>query len=291
MKLSEINIRDPYIFADGKANKYYLYSSYCKGDEKGFQAYVSDDLVEWSDPVIVFLKGCDFWATKDFWAPEMHFYKGKYYLFGTFRADGKPRNCQILVSDSPLGPFTIHSSLLAPESWFALDATLYVENEVPYAIFSHEWVQISDGEMCFVRLKDDLSAPVGNAVSLFKASNAKWSKCPYWNKNKTPVYIVDAPFVYEIDGIKFIIWSSWADEDSNSYSVGVAYPKNGVLGGEYTHERLKLPKADSGHAMIFKDFSGVFRICLHENNSVPCGERAAIYRVGVNDGRLVVYDK
>ena len=78
---------------------------------------------------------------------------------------------------------------------------------------------------------------------------------------------------------------------SDKQQVCMAYLKNGVLGGEYTHERLKLPKADSGHAMIFKDFSGVFRICLHENNSVPCGERAAIYRVGVNDGRLVVYDK
>jgi hypothetical protein len=39
-----------------------------------------------------------------------------------------------------------------------LDGTLWVEDELPYMVFCHEWVQIKDGTVESVRLKDDLSA-------------------------------------------------------------------------------------------------------------------------------------
>ncbi|MFR6419834.1 MAG: hypothetical protein ACLUOK_19850 [Parabacteroides distasonis] len=42
-------------------------------------------------------------------------------------------------------------------------------------IYCHEWVQIADGSMELVRLTDDLSAPVGNSLTLFHASAAPWS--------------------------------------------------------------------------------------------------------------------
>ena len=49
----------------------------------------------------------------------------------------------------------------------ALDGTLWVEDGIPYMIYCHEWVQIADGSMELVRLTDDLSAPVGNSLTLF----------------------------------------------------------------------------------------------------------------------------
>ena len=170
------------------------------------------------------------------------------------------------------------------------DATLYVKDGAPHAVFSHEWVQTGDGEMCSVRLSDDLKAPVGKPKVLFSASGSGWSKSPEWNDRSAPIYVVDAPFIYSIDGVEFMLWSSWSDAKASAYSVGVAYPAagKGILDGEYEHCLLKLPHEDSGHAMVFKDFEGRYRICYHENNSVVGRERAVCYRIGVENGKVVV---
>ncbi len=290
MKLSQIVIRDPFVLAD-KNGKYYMYASSPSNLGRGFCAYESTNLVDWSEPFVVF-DAKDFWAKDNFWAPEVHFYKGKYYLFGTFGTNNVRRTSQILVADNPKGPFKVHSEALAPLDWFALDATLYVENDVPYAIFSHEWVQVADGEACFVKLKDDLSALEGSPCVMFKASQSGWSVSPEWNTTGHPVYIVDAPFVYNIDGVQFMLWSSWSSVKQDAYSVGVVYPLgDNMLCGKYKHQLLKLPHNDSGHAMIFKDFDGNYRICYHEDNSQNGKEHAAIYYVGVKNKEVVVYEK
>lgn len=291
MKLNEITIRDPYIIADSKTKKYYMYASYSNGQEKGFQVYISDDLADWQGPRVVFQKNNSFWATEDYWAPEVHIYRKKYYLFGTFASATRKRTSQILVSDSPCGPFEIHSQPIGPDNWYVLDATLYIENGTPYAIFSREWLQDNDGTMCYVQLSDDLTKVVSGPFVMFRASQSGWSRSPCWNTRKAPIFVVDAPFFYEINGLEFLLWSSWSDNCNASYSVGVAYPADGVLGGKFRHELLKLPKSDSGHAMIFEDFEGKKRICFHENNSENGNERAAIYFVGVNDGKVVVNEK
>lgn len=292
MKLKEINIRDPFILTDEATGKYYMYASspVCLGE--GFCVYTSTNLIDWDGPKSVFTAPKGFWATKEFWAPEVHRYNGKYYLFGTFCAEGKTRKSQILISDKPDGPFVVHSKSIGPDDWFALDATLYVDNGAPYAIFSHEWVQTDDGEMCSVRLSDDLSRPIEAPKVLFKASNSGWSKSPEWNVNNNPIYVVDAPFVYKIDDVEFMLWSSWSDTKADSYSVGVAYPTEGkgILDGDYDHALLKLPKEDCGHAMVFKDFDGRYRICYHENNSHHGHEYAASYHIGVENGKVVVYE-
>lgn len=292
MKLSDIVIRDPFIFADETKGEYYLYASSPRELGKGFCAYKSVDLEYWTGPFVVF-DAKDFWAKDNYWAPEVHFYKGRYYLFGTFGTNDTARTSQILVSDSPLGPFTVLSGALAPVDWYALDATLYVSKGVPYAIFSHEWVQTSNGEMCFVRLSDDLSKAVGQPKVMFTAAQTGWAKSPIWNPCSNPVYIVDAPFAYSIDGVEFMLWSSWSDSTENAaYSIGAVYPEGeDLLCGKYRHELLTLPKNDCGHAMVFKDFKGNYRICYHENNADNGNEHAAIYYIGVENGRVKVYEK
>lgn len=291
MKLGDINIRDPFILAHKQTGKYYMYASSPSPLKRGFCAYVSEDLENWSEPAPVFEAGDDFWATDDFWAPEVHEYQGRYYLFGTFSAKNRVRTSQILVADGPMGPFRVHSKPLAPDSWYALDATLYVDNGVPYAVFSHEWLQTDDGEMCCVRLSDDLTEPIGDVKVLFTAGGSGWAKCPVWNKGARPIYVVDAPFVCRIDGVEFMLWSSWASEAENGYAVGAVYPEHGgMLGGHYRHEPLELPEKDSGHAMVFRDFNGDYRIAYHENNSRPGCERAAVYYVGTENGEVKVYE-
>src|SRR5690606_39968037 len=50
---------------------------------KGVVAYKSRDLKTWIGPVTVFATPEDNWAPGPIWAPEVHHYNGKYYLFAT----------------------------------------------------------------------------------------------------------------------------------------------------------------------------------------------------------------
>ena len=148
MKLSDINIRDPYVLLH--EGKYYLYGTRgatCWGECDGFDAYVSDDLENWSEPIEIFHNNGSFWATHNYWAPEVHQWKGAFYMFASFKAEGVCRCTCILKADSPLGPFVPHSKgPITPPDWECLDGTFYVDKEgKPYMVFCHEWVQAIDG--------------------------------------------------------------------------------------------------------------------------------------------------
>ena len=108
----DIMISDPCVLASPDTKKYYIYARMFDTQlfpevkiGPTFYAMESPDLIHWSRPILVFEKPDDFWADLDYWAPECHYYKGKYYLISSFRAEKKFRACQCLVSDSPLGPF------------------------------------------------------------------------------------------------------------------------------------------------------------------------------------------
>ena len=97
MKFDDIHIRDPFVLADG--GKYYLYGS--RGAEAwgkctGLDAYVSDDLDEWSKAAEVFTPPENFWSNMHFWAPEVHKYKGEYYMLVSFKSPDRNRGTQIL---------------------------------------------------------------------------------------------------------------------------------------------------------------------------------------------------
>jgi beta-xylosidase len=158
MKLSEIHIRDPFILAEN--DTYYLYGTRGAdtwGKGYGFDVYVSRDLETFSDPIEVFTPPHDFWSDKNFWAPEVHKYHGKYYMLASFIGDTRNRGTQILVADSPLGPFVPHSDgPVTPAEWNCLDGTLHVDADgTPYMIYCKEWFQPQEaivGEIHAIRL-------------------------------------------------------------------------------------------------------------------------------------------
>ena len=163
----DIIISDPFILADPVSKKYYTYAAVFNPERFPdlkfpgcFYALESDDLVHWSNPIKVFDSDeTGFWAKLDYWAPECHMWKGKYYLISSFRTEGSYRKCQCLVSDSPLGPFVqLRQEAVTPPDWQCLDGTLYVDlHGKPWMVFCHEWLQVGDGQIAAVPLSDDLS--------------------------------------------------------------------------------------------------------------------------------------
>lgn len=264
MKNSEINIRDPFVLAED--GKYYMYGTRAKNFGQGvggFDVYVSEDLENWSEPCECFNSEKHGMNIQVNWAPEVHKYNGKYYMFATFTRKMGLRGTYVLVADSPLGPFIPHSDgVVTPKEWECLDGTLYIEDGKPYLVFPHEHTQIFDGTMCYIELSEDLKHCVGEPVTMFRASD------PVWVKRRIPGkhYITDGPFMYRTkDGVLLMIWSTFI---KGKYAECVVRFENGSIRNNFEHLE-PLIKDDGGHGMLFKSNDKLF-LTFHTPNQTDC---------------------
>jgi arabinan endo-1,5-alpha-L-arabinosidase len=271
LKLSDIHIRDPFVLPVASERRYTLYGTmgqYTWGETAvGFDGYTSSDLENWEGPIPVFRPPTGFWADRSFWAPEVHLYRGRYYLFASFKAKGVCRGTQILAADSPCGPFLpLSAGPVTPADWECLDGTLYVSPEGnPWMVFCHEWVQVGDGEICAVPLAQDLISPVGEPVVLFRASQAPWAQQLESKGRKG--YVTDGPFMHRLPGGELLIlWSSFT---AGGYTIGVSHSLSGQLLGPWRQDALPLYRDDGGHCMTFRDFEGKLHLSLHRPNGFP----------------------
>ncbi len=274
-KLADIRAQDVCILPDPASKQYYMIAS----GPGGVRAWTSRDLANWQGPKTIYRTPPDVWGdipTAGIWAPEMHLYKGKYYLFLTFNTrhelpeqwrEWRPRvlrGSQVLVSDSPDGPFkTFANHSTTPTDMMTLDGTLWVEDGVPYMVFCHEWVQITDGTVEYMPLKDDLSAAAGEPKRLFRASSAKWSEIAGEGG-----HVTDGPYLYMgKTGKLYMIWSSRAHK--TGYECGVAISDSGKVAGPWRQEEKPIFAENGGHGMIFHTFEGKLMLVLH----APDGNR------------------
>ena len=213
----------------------------------------------------------------------MHYYKGDFYIFSAFGASvGHKRAMQILKADNPLGPFEVWSCPLTPNNMNCIDGTLYVENDLPYMIYSREVIDspIRVGEMRLVELSDDLKEPVGEHKILFKGNE------PAWRKDKEPDFEVDplrawvaeGPFLYKTSNGKLLmIWAS--HNGPGCYVQAISYSESGSVFGEWKHCEKLLFDSNGGHGMIFKTFDNKLKFTLHYPNSPFGKERAKFYEI------------
>jgi len=272
VSLENIRLRDPCILADTASKTYYLIGS----GGRSVRAYTSADLATWQGPQTIFNPPQDLWGDipiVGIWAPEMHTYRGKYYLFLTFDTRNRlaeqwrnwlprvTRGSQVLVGDSPTGPFEpFQNRSTLPPDMMTLDGTLWVEDGVPYMVFCHEWVQITNGSIEYVRLKADLSETVGEPVVLFHASEAPWSITDKARGSN----VTDGPYLHMgKTGKLYMIWASFG---RGGYNEGIAISASGKLAGPWTQQAEPLYTNDGGHGMLFTTFDGELMMVLHSPN-------------------------
>jgi len=295
LKREDIQIRDPAILKVCSEKKYYLYGTTDKNcwgaGATGFNVYSSEDLENFEGPFEVFHPAKDFWATHNFWAPEVYQYNNKYYMFASFKADGVCRGTQILVSDSPKGPFVPWSDRqVTPLDWECLDGTLFVdEKKQPWMVFAREWLQVYDGEMWVIKLTKDLKRADGEPVLLFSASKASWCRGAVHDftidgvNTLKKVYVTDGPFVYKAEnGELLMLWSSGGEQ---GYAMGVARSTSGNIVGPWVHDTDPLYFKDGGHGMIFKTFEGNVMLTIHTPNKTPT-ERPVFLDLYEDNGKL-----
>ena len=260
-KTEAFSIRDPFVLCH--EGKYYMYGTgAAKG--RGYGCYVSEDLENWAGPFNVFTAPDGFDGTKNFWAPECHFYKGNFYLFATyFSASTQKRGTSVFKADNPLGPFEeISDGHITPHDKDSIDGTIYVdESGQPWMVYVEEWTSAPDGigSMAAAKLSEDLSEFVSEPKTLF------YSNAPAW----TDSGVTDGPFLYKAeDGQLIMLWSSF----KNGYLVGAARSLDGTVDGKWIQEpspiyRKNIKQLDGGHGMIFKTNEGKLMMSLHSPNT------------------------
>jgi beta-xylosidase len=286
MELPQMPLHDPFILAYKPTKTYYLYTSnvpmLTHVQRTGTMVYKSKDLKHWSAPEVVFTVPENFWAENGGWAPEVHEYHGRFYLFTTLHNESKKipqplpaghdtymRGTIIAVSDSPDGPFTPVKSdgPIPPADFMTLDGTLYIDrNARPWMVYAHEWLQKTDGTMEAVPLKNDLTSADGPPIFLFKASDAPWIDEQAVPSTSLSRYVTDGPELYRSkDGHLLMLWSSYEHTDEpgkSSYVQTIARSASGELKGPW----IQLPPLihqDSGHGMLFHTFDGKLMLVLH----------------------------
>lgn len=282
LNISDITMRDPFIFVD-KTNK--LYYLQINGGEKNIICYKSKDLKMWKKMGASFTATPEFWGQRDFWAPDMFQYKGKYYILATFSNETSKRGTSFLVSDFPDKGFQpLENKAITPTDWTCLDATLYIDdNQTPWLLYCREWLEVKDGQVVIQQLSTDLKQTVGEPRILFTAAKAPWTG-PISGSGVTG-YVTDAPFIYRAyNGELLIIWSSFAK--NGKYAIGVTRSDNGQLSGKWTHDTAPLNNDDGGHAMIFKDIQGRLMISYHAPNTHPT--YAVIKELTDDNGHLTI---
>jgi len=299
VSLDDISMSDPFIFPEQKTKTYYLTGT-------GGRLYKSKDLKMWTGPYsIIDLKGT--WMDGNFVAAAEIFNIGnKYYLAGTWsdhsnlienvpRRYNVPTNqTQLLVSDSPEGIFkplvADHDFCLGPKDWDIIDGTLFQENDTTYMIFVHEWTQLIDGTMDYMPLSKDLTHRTAEPTTIFRASEAPWSKEMSSIGEATfglkmPGWVTDGPQMFRTKTGKLgMLWSSWG---VNRYAQGIAYSTSGSIKGPWVQEQDAFKGDNSGHGMLFKTFEGKpIYIIHHAEENGP--RKPEMYEVDDSGDKLVL---
>ncbi len=251
------NTRDPFVLAENGV--YYMYCT-------GWRAYKTTSLTgEWTEIPNAVVKPDDY--KKCNWAPEVHKYNGKYYMFTTYTPKEtlnpyENHGCIIMESDSPEGPFKmITDGWITPEEWDCIDGTLYVDPDgQPWMVFVHEHTSLEgNGAFAAAKLSEDFTHFISEPIELFRAREPEWAIGG----------ITDGCFMYTTkDGQLLMLWSN---NDEAGYCLAVARSKSGKLDGEWTHDDHRLfselnSGSDGGHGMIFTDFDGQMYAVLHSPN-------------------------
>jgi beta-xylosidase len=206
-------LADPAVIrVDGK---YYLYPT---SDSRGYEAYVSDDLVHWENKGRVYES-----PRAGLWAPDVFHNKkgdGKFYLYYTDDTPDSPRRharkqIGVAVADGPLGPFQDKGVLFRD----AIDAHLFQDDDGSYYLYFCNWAD--RGCVAGVRMTDPLT-PDGTPKCLIRATED-------WEKHGGPV--TEGPWMLKHKGVYYLMYSG-SGTDVPEYAVGYATASDPL--GPYT---------------------------------------------------------
>ena len=311
-----LKLGDPFLLhaSDGR---YYMYGTSL---DDGFEAFVSDDLVDWDSCGQVYRGGdTSQWNVDCFWAPEVYERGGKYYLFYSSNYRVNPTNegenfkIGVAVSDSPAGPFKdLYDRPVFNPPYPIIDANVFFDDKSGkcYLYFSRccyehaveseiadslrkagNFQEIEESWVYGVELKPDFSGVIGEPVLLLQPPTELEDKQSEWESRSATHGEVnrrwtEGSYIFR-EGDTYYIMYSANHYGGQYYAVGYATSDNPL--GPFT-------KADN-NPVLEENVSRGGTVMGTGHNMVltmPDGDRYCVYhgRMTSNPGeRVVLMDK
>lgn len=208
------NGADPFILSHN--GKYYVYcttqiaqnrtqaftTATDSGD--GFMVHESEDLINWENKGFC-LKAGDSMGEKWFWAPEITYYRGKFYMIYTAE-----EHMAIATSDSPLGPFCQEEKKWLREDR-SIDGHIFIDDDGKAYLY---YVRLGGGNRIFVaRLSDDLLSIEEEYEDCLIEATEPWETID--------CKVAEGPFVLKHKGLYYLTYSC-NHTRCKDYAVGYA---------------------------------------------------------------------
>lgn len=265
--------------------KYYCYATNCEHFCEGFDVRVSDDLVNWGEPVRCFT-AIDSWGKSHFWAPEVVYHGGKFIMhYSAMSRELNSLRIGVAVSDSPTGPFRdVFDAPMFDMGYAAIDGSVLISDAGNFLYYSRDCSEnIVDGirvsQLYCVELDESLTKCIGEHTLVSTPTEEFERKS--LNRGGTPTLWNEGPTVI-FDGNYYIMNYSANCYATNDYAICVSYAKSPK--GPFIKPKSNpvLSCRDdlfgSGHNAFFKTKSGELMTAFHiqTNPMHPSGDRRVV---------------
>ncbi len=214
--------------------KYYLYST----GGKSLSVRVSDNLLTWGDPKTIFALSQTSWGVDRCWAPEVHEYNGKFYLFFCGRDSKQIFHGSVAVCDTPDGTFKpIGDKPLLNFSYSVIDLSFFLDDDGKTYIFYSK--DCSTNKIGSKKVSQSFGVEVSNDFTRLLCDPVLISTPTLsWEKQSGNTIWNEGPVVFKENGKYYLLYSANYYQSAN-YSVGYCTsdkvlaeyekPKNGCI--------------------------------------------------------------
>lgn len=233
--------------------RYYLYPTL---DGKGYDVFVSDDLVHWEQKPKCFTD-----PRGGAWAPDVFQHTkgdGKFYLYYTVNRPGGGKQIGVAVADGPLGPFNDRGNLADR----AIDAHLFCDDDGTLYLY---YVDLESGFKIKVQPMADPLTKKGTATEVIRPTVD-------WERKKGAV--TEGPWMLKQKEVYYLMYSG-SGADGPDYGIGYATAKSPV-GPFIKYSDNPIAKRGRGvfgpgHHCVVTAPDGKLWMVYHQQNSEKIG--------------------
>lgn len=249
--IDRIGPADPHVIRH--EGRYYLYPTL---DGKGYDVFVSDDLVHWEQKPKCFTD-----ARGGAWAPDVFHHApgdGKFYLYYTVDQPGGGKEIGVAAADGPLGPFKDRGNLVER----AIDAHLFRDDDGALYLY---YVDLAGGFKIKIQ-------PMADPVTKKGATKEVIRPSVDWERRKGAV--TEGPWMLKHKGLYHLMYSG-SGADGPDYAIGYATATS-PLGPFTKHAGNPIAHRGNGvfgpgHHSVVAGPDGRLWMVYHQQNSEKIG--------------------
>lgn len=293
-----INIGDPFIIEN--EGEYYLYATTFNegiGSIKGFNCWVSKDLVNWSKPYEAYRANERSFGYKDFWAPEVIKHNDKFIMHYSARMkENDSLRIGVAISDKPTGPFidVYDKKPMFDFGYAAIDGHVFIDDDGKKYFYydrdcSEHIYEDRNESHIYVCLLDETLTKIISEPQLVIKPEQEWEKSTGdWRWN-------EGAFVLKKDDEYYLMYSAGFFE-SPTYGIGYAKSKS-PLGPFVKASENPIVRSKEGffsgpgHNSVFKGKDNQLYCAYHvhvDMNNPSEKRQLFIDKLNFNKGKIIV---